>query len=155
MEKTEQTDAFFEKVKEAYPDAGDNYRVRSLGADQAMAEMLFDLIKTGNKSGTFGLKMLHDLDPANAPKVDQITVIVDFHGKPHLAVKVVEVTPVAYKDVTDDHVAVDGPTMRTVEAWKGVHWPFWTDLLAKHGMEASEDMIVEVERFEQIYPAPS
>ena len=68
MEKTEQTDAFFEKVKEVDPDTGADYRVRSLGADKDMAEMLFDLIKTGNKSGTFGLKMLHDLDPANAPR---------------------------------------------------------------------------------------
>ena len=56
MEKTDQTEAFWQKVKEANPDAGDDYRVRSLGADQAMAEMLFDLIKTGDKSGTFGLK---------------------------------------------------------------------------------------------------
>ena len=144
MEKTEQTDAVWQKVIEANPDAGEDYRVRSLGADQAMAEMLFDLIKTGQKSGTFGLKMMHDLDPANAPTVGRVTIMVDFNGKPHLAVKVVEVTPVAYKDITDDHVAVDGPTMRTVDAWKGIHWPFWTELLAKNGMEPSEDMIVEV-----------
>ncbi len=155
MEKSDQTEAFWQKVKEVDPDAGDDYRVRSLGADQDMAEMLFDLIKTGNKSGTFGLKMLHDLDPVNAPTVGRVTIMVDFHGKPHLAVKVVEVTPVAYKDITDDHVSVDGPTMRTVEAWKGVHWPFWTALLTKHGLTPSEDMIVEVERFEQIYPTSS
>lgn len=155
MDKTEQTDAFFKNVKKQNPDIGDDYRVRSLGADQEMAEMLFDLIKTGNKSGTFGLKMLHDLDPVNAPTIGRVTVMVDFQGKPHLAVRVVEVTPVAYNNITDDHVSVDGPTMRTTEAWKSVHWPFWTDLLAKHGMKPSEEMIVEVERFEVIYTALS
>lgn len=152
MEKTDQTDAFWQEVKTAEPNVGDAYGVRRLGAHQEMSEIIYDLVKSGEKTGTFGLKHLQDRDPANTPMEGSYTVFVDFDGKPHAAVRVLSLTPTAYKDITEEHLVVEGPGAREVEQWRKIHWPHWTKLLAPHGLEPSEDMIVKVEKFELIYP---
>lgn len=152
MEKTDVTDAFWQDVKAAVPDAGETYGVRRLGANQRMAEIIYDLVKSGEKTGTFGLKMMHDRDPANTPSEGSTTVFVDFDGQPHAAVRVLSLTPTAYKDITEDHLVVEGPGARKLKTWQEIHWPHWTNLLAPHGLEPREDMTVMVERFELLYP---
>lgn len=152
MEKTDQTDAFWREVKATVPGVDDTYRIRRLGSTQEMSEALYDLIKNRDKTGTFGLKLLHDRDPANAPAVGSCTVFIDFEMKPHIAVKVMSLKPTAYEDITEDHLTVEGPGARVLKTWQDIHWPYWTKLLKPLGLEPSQDMIVMVEQFDLVFP---
>ena len=77
---------------------------------------------------------------------------MDIDGAPHAAIRTDKLTPVAYKDITEDHLTVEGPGARKLEVWQNIHWPYWTSLLEPCGLEPSEDMIVMVEHFELLYP---
>lgn len=151
MEKTDKTEAFWAEVKQAVPDAPQDYRVRQASGNPKFAKIIMDLIQTEQKRGLFGLKELQERDPDQAPTLGGGMVLVDIDENPCCAVKTVKITPVPYKDVNDEHLAVEGPAARDLKVWQKIHWPYWTEMLGHHGLSPSEDMIVVVEEFKLIY----
>ena len=151
MEKTAKTDAFWEKVKEANPDTGNDYRVRRASGNSKFAAIIMDLILTEKKRGLFGLKELQERQPEQVPVIGGVMVLVDFDGTPRGAVQTVKITPVPYKNINEEHLAVEGPDARQLNVWQKIHWPYWTQMLEPYGLEPSEDMIVVVEQFKLIY----
>jgi uncharacterized protein YhfF len=152
MEKTQATDTFWDDVKTSGADSGDDYWVRRIGGDPDSVDIILDLILKGEKCGTFGVKMLQERQPEITPTLGGVAVLVDFDGMPRAAIKTTQLTPVAYKDITEAHIAVEGPGARKLEVWQGIHWPYWTRLLEPHGLTPSEDMTVMVEHFDLVYP---
>lgn len=153
MEKTDLTDAFWADVQKAVPNLPDDYRVRRASGNPKFAKIIMDLILTEKKRGLFGLKDLQDRQPEQVPVMGGVMVLVDYDGIPQGAVQTVKITPVAYKDINDEHLAVEGPDARKLEVWQKIHWPYWTQMLEPYGIEPSEDMIVVVEEFKLIQTA--
>ncbi len=151
MDHTAITDAFWGRVKDINSDVGDDYRVRRASGDPKFAPIIMDLILTEKKCGLFGLKHLQDRQPEQVPVMGGVMVLVDFDGTPRGAVQTVKITPVPYKDINDEHLAVEGPGARQIDVWQKIHWPYWTQMLEPFGLEPSEDMIVVVEQFKLIY----
>ena len=96
--------------------------------------------------------LLQERNPAITPTLGGVAVLVDSDGVPHAAIKTTKLTPVAYKDITEEHISVEGPGARKLDVWQNIHWPYWTRLLEPYGLEPSEDMIVMVEHFDLVYP---
>ena len=152
MDKTDATNTFFQTAKESGADVGDDYWVRRIGGDPETVNIIIGLILKGDKCGTFGVKMLQERNPAITPSLGGVAVLVDCDGAPHAAIRTDTLTPVAYKDITEEHLTVEGPGARKLEVWQNIHWPYWTSLLKPYGLEPSEDMIIMVEHFDLLYP---
>ena len=147
--------AFWQSAMRASPDTvrGDAYRVRAIGnTPEAMSSILGHVLR-GDKRGTFSLPWLHAKNPANAPKVGDYVVLVGFDGKPAALVTTTELEHVTYDTITGAHTAIDGPGVRDLTVWKGVHQPHWTKQLAAVGLQFANDMPVIVEHFKLLYPS--
>jgi len=155
MEKTAATDAYWNAAKASSASIGEDYWVRRIGANKPVVDNILALVLSGEKCGTFGLKHLLDRQPGNGPTMGGEAVVVDMDGVPHAIVRTLQLTPVAYKDITEDHLTIEGPGARQLDRWQEIHWPYWSALLEPHGLEPSADMIVMVEHFELIYSKTS
>ncbi|MDG2242499.1 MAG: ASCH domain-containing protein [Rhodospirillaceae bacterium] len=153
MDHSENTDAFWDAAKASGVPLGDDYWVRRIGANKATVDNILKLILSGEKCGTFGLKHLLDRQSGPGPVLDRYAVVIDMDGESHAIVKTTKLTPMAYQDITEEQLTIEGSGARTLERWQDIHWPYWTNRLKPHGIEPSQDMIVMVEHFDLIYPA--
>lgn len=151
MEKTKETDAFWNAAKAAGVPLGDDYWVRRIGGNKETVDIILDLVLRGEKRGTFGVKLLQDRQPEITPSLGGEAVMVDMDGQPHGILKTKQLTPVPYKNISEEHLVIEGPGARKLEVWQDIHWPYWTSLLARHDLEPSQDMIIVVEHFDLVY----
>lgn len=135
------------------PEAGiGRVKVRTFGGSAAMANVIVPLILTGQKTGTFALASEFESDPAAAPRVGDDYVVTWFEGPPALLYRVTEVQLVPFEGISDEHVQVEGPNARNVEAWRRIHWDYWGGMLRRQGREPSMTMPVIFHRFKVLYP---
>ena len=153
MEKTSTTDAFWQEAKDSGADVSEDYWVRRIGGDPETTAIITDLVVRGLKRGTFGLQWLQERQPELKPIMGTDAMLVNFDNVPQAIVRTTQITPVAYKDITEDHLIVEGPGAHELKRWQDIHWPYWTRLLEPHGLEPTQDMLVMVEHFDLIYPS--
>lgn len=150
MEKTEQTDAFWESKNLIRGPANPIYSVRRIGGNNKTVNIILELIKTRQKTGTFGLKWLQDIKKQPAFEVGQYSVLVDMNHHPDALIRTTEINTINYCDISEDHLLIEGPNARTLEIWQDIHWPFWTDLLEQAKLVPSLAMPIVVEKFELV-----
>ncbi|MCB2106179.1 MAG: ASCH domain-containing protein [Rhodobacteraceae bacterium] len=145
--------AFWAEAQRARPDLklGAVYRTACIGTNAQTNAVILDLIIKGEKVGTFPLPRALEKKGQPLPKPGDVTVQLDFDGKPRLLVRTTSLDVKPFKDIGPADTAIDGPKMRDPHAWRGVHIAHYTRLLAAVGLEFAEDMPVGVERFEFIY----
>ncbi|MEQ9111901.1 MAG: ASCH domain-containing protein [Rhodospirillaceae bacterium] len=153
MNKSSATDSFWTEAKTTGEMvSGDDYWVRRLGANQFVVDSILSLVLDGEKRGTFGLKWLHERQPETAPELNGYAVLVDMNETPKAIIKTTQITPIAYKDITDKHLVIEGPGARALDRWRDIHWPYWRELLKPHDLEPTEEMLVMVEHFDLVFP---
>lgn len=123
-------------------------RVRRFGDNAATAALILDLIRRGEKSVTFTTPALYAGRREITPVVDDIVVVTDFEGRPGAVVRTTSVRTVAFNEVTEADSRHEGPPVRPLEAWRRVHWAYFTRELAPLGLSPSETLPVTIERFE-------
>jgi uncharacterized protein YhfF len=128
----------------------DFYRVRYFGSDAAMARRLLDIIARGEKTVTFTTPWIYEGDRNATPVVGGYSVVTDFEGRPEVLLRTTGVKTMAYSDVTEEESRFEGDGARTLEAWRAIHWRFFTNALKPFGKQPSEDMPVTVEYFEVV-----
>lgn len=152
MEKTTATEAFWSEAKGAGITLGDDYWVRRMGGNRETVDIIIDLVLKRDKTGTFGVQLLQEQDPSIAPTLGMDSVMIDMDGTPRGILKTTQLTPVPYRDITEDHLGVEGPGARKLKVWQDIHWPYWSATLEQKGLTPSEDMIIVVEHFDLVYP---
>ena len=147
--------AFLDAARAAHKDLDihDNWEVRWIGLDAETTRQIFELIRAGDKTGTFTLPWLVERGGRAAPYPGLHLVLVDMDGRPTLLVRLGEVREAVFGQVTAADTAVDGSPVRDPVIWKALHTQYWNDLLAPHGLEVSDDMPFWIEPFELIYDA--
>jgi uncharacterized protein YhfF len=123
-------------------------RVRRFGDNAATAAVILDLIRRGEKSVTFTTPALYAGRREVTPVVDDIVVVTDFDGRPGAVVRTTSVRTVPFNEVTEADSRYEGPPVRPLEAWRRVHWAYFTRELAPLGQAPSETLAVTIERFE-------
>lgn len=123
-------------------------RVRHFGDNAATAGVILDLIRRGEKSVTFSTPALYAGQRARTPVVGDIVVVTDFAGRPGAVVRTTSVRVVPFNEITADDSRYEGPPVRPLDAWRRVHWAYFTRELAPLGQQPSETLPVTVERFE-------
>jgi uncharacterized protein YhfF len=146
-------DAFWRSASEMLPDAvlSDDYQVRWIGLDDDTTREVLDLIRTGDKTGTFTLPWLIEKTGQPTPAVQDTIILVDFDGRPHLIVRLTAIEAVPFGKISAVHTAVDGSPVRDLSVWKPMHTQYWGDLLAPYDMSVSDEMPVWVEKFELLF----
>lgn len=134
-------------------DPGSDQRTRCIGWDQETSETIVDLVIGGEKVGTFSLPWLHAKAPESKPEIGEYIIQTTFDGAPKALLQTVGLELLTFKDIDAKYTALDGPGVRDVDVWRGVHTKHWNNLLEPHGRKVEEDMPVVVEKFVCVYPA--
>ncbi len=134
----------------ATPPSDRSYRVRHLGDNAAMAELLLNLILSGEKTVTFTSPWLFEGDQNLTPVAGGYTVLTDFEGRPGALLRTTSVKTLPFNEVTEADTQYEGPGARPLEAWRRIHWDFFTRVLELKGKAPTEDMPVTVEQFEVV-----
>lgn len=129
------------------------YEVRWIGLDAPTTRQIFDLIRAGDKTGTFTLPWIVAATGRSVPRPGLCLVLIDYDGTPTLLVRVTRVHEVAFGAIGPADIAVDGTPVRTLEVWKPLHTAYWGALLQPFGREVAPDMPVWVEAFELLHDA--
>lgn len=146
-------DAFWTEARAARPDAGlgDAYQVRWIGLDAPSTEQILELIRAGDKTGTFTLPWIVERTDQPEPKAGDAIILIDFDGAPRMLVRLTEVRTVLFGDVTAADTAIDGTPVRDLAVWKPLHTVYWNGLLEPFGLATADDMPFWAEPFELIY----
>ena len=152
-----QLDEFWAAAKAARPDAalGDDYQVRWIGLDDATTQQIFELIASGDKTGTFTLPWIIERTDQPEPAVGDCIILIAYDGTPTQLVRLTDVQRVNFGEISATHTAIDGSPVRALEVWKPLHTQYWNTLLAPWSMTVSPDMPVLIEPFELLYPQPA
>lgn len=129
---------------------GDFYRVRTFGRERQMSDRILEFIAQGEKTVTFVLPWTYAGDRNATPVVGGYSVVTDLGGVPRFIIRTTAIKTVPYRAVTADDAQYEGPGVRNLEAWRRVHWDFFTASLKPIGKTPTEDMPVTVERFEVV-----
>jgi len=147
-------EAFRLAAKSADPSldlTGIHLEPRWIGLDAESTHSIFELIRMGDKRGTFTLPWIVERTGTPTPAVDNHLVLVDMDGTPTLLVRVTRVDRAVFGAVTADQTAIDGSPVRDPAVWVPLHTQYWNNHLAPFGLTVSTDMPFWIEEFELLY----
>jgi uncharacterized protein YhfF len=149
---TPESDAFWSTCQEeiATPPPDGFYRLRHFGDNAALAEVLLNLILSGQKTGTYTSPWFYEGDENRTPVAGGYTVVTDFDGKPAALLLTTHVYTVPYNQLTEEDTQYEGPNARKLEVWKQIHWSYFKRGLEQKGIAPTEEMPITVERFEVV-----
>ena len=115
-------DAFWAEARAARPDVnlGADYQVRWIGLDAPSTEQILELIRAGDKTGTFTLPWIVERTDQPEPRVGDALILIDFDGAPRMLVRLTEVRTVLFGEVTAADTAIDGTPVRDLAVWKPI-----------------------------------
>ncbi len=147
---TSKIEEYWEACRRELPGATSDrgYRVKRFGSDPAMSRLLLDLIRSGQKTGTFALDWEFEACPEERPAKGDLYVVTDAAGEPGALIRVSATAVVPFSGISEEHLQCEGPALRELPLWRKVHWDYWTPALRAMGREPSEDMPVLFQRFE-------
>jgi uncharacterized protein YhfF len=128
-------------------------QVRWIGLDAPTTRSIFELIRKGDKTGTFTLPWIVERTGLAPPAVGQRMVLIDHDGTPVLLLRTTEVREVVFGRVTAADIAIDGSPVRDPAIWKPLHTDYWNALLQPFGLAVSDDMPFWAERFTLLFDA--
>lgn len=126
---------------------------RWIGLDADSTLQIFELIRQGDKRGTFTLPWIVERTGSPVPAVGQLLMLVDITGQPVLLTRVTRVDQAIFGQVRAEHTAIDGSPVRDPAVWVPLHTVYWNQHLAPFGLEVSPDMPFWIEEFELLYDA--
>jgi uncharacterized protein YhfF/GNAT superfamily N-acetyltransferase len=128
------------------------YQAWYFGDTPALAHELVELVLHGPKRATAGLAAANDESPDSKPERDGYSVVTEFDGTPRAVIRTTSVDRRAFRDVDDAFAWDEGEGDRTLADWKEGHRRFFCRELAAAGQAFDEGMLVDLERFELLYP---
>ena len=147
-------DAFWQEANRQLAQARlpNEYEARWIGLDAESTKQVLDLIRDGDKTGTFTLPWIVEHTDQPTPRVGAAIILIDFDGTPALLVRLTDIFEVPFGQITAEHTAIDGSPVRDLSVWKPMHTQYWNSMLAPFAMSVSAEMPVWIEKFELLYP---
>jgi uncharacterized protein YhfF len=147
---------FMAQARAARPDlilTDERLEARWIGLDADSTLQIFELIRSGDKRGTFTLPWIVERTSSPVPAVGQLLMLVDIEGRPVLLTRVTRVDQAIFGHVLPEHTAIDGSPVRDPAVWVPLHTVYWNQHLSPFGLEVTEDMPFWIEEFELLYDA--
>ena len=128
----DQLRAFWAHARQALGNAQlpDHYQVRWIGFDADTTEQVLELIRAGDKTGTFTLPWVRERTERTVPQMGDAIILIDFAGRPQIIVRITQIDEVAFGDIGAEHTAIDGSPVRALDIWKPMHTDYWNAMLA-------------------------
>ena len=117
-----------------------------------MADRLGELVVSGNKRATTGLKLFYE-DPRfseHFPKLGDLSVITNSNGEALCIIKVNKIEVCKFNEVTEEFAYIEGEGDKSLKYWREGHRSFFCRELNEYGIEFSENMEVVLEYFEVV-----
>jgi uncharacterized protein YhfF len=127
--------------------------VRWIGLDAPSTQRVFELIRQGDKRGTFSLPWIIEKTYGRVPHVGNWIALVDLEGRPILLTRTVRVDSAVFGCVEPQHTAIDGSAVRDLAAWVPLHTHYWNTHLAPFGLSVTPEMPFWIEEFVLVYDA--
>jgi len=143
---------FWEKVKTVCGIEGDFTDAWGFGDTPEVKQELLDLILEGKKRASTNLLIESELAGYPSSGVGQFHIILDGNDVPTAVIQTVSLRKAKFNDIDEDHAYWEGEEDRTVESYLKEHVKYYTRVGKTLGFIFHEDLEVEFERFELIYP---
>lgn len=134
-------------VPEATP-----YQAWFFGDSPALAHELVELVLCGPKRATAGAAWAVDLEPDLGAVPYGYSVVTEFDGTPRCVIRSTMLERRALNAVDAQFAWDEGEGDRTLADWLAGHRRFFTRECAATGVPFADDMPVQLERFELLYP---
>lgn len=124
------------------------YEAWAFGVD---ADLLAQLVVTGEKTATASAYLLYELENEPLPQTGAYSVILDSKENAVCIIQTTKVAVVPFKEVTVEHAYKEGEGDKSLDFWRKVHEKFFAECMAKAGLKFTYDMRVVCEEFVVVY----
>lgn len=124
------------------------YEAWAFGGDP---DGLAQLVLQGTKTATASAFPLYAVENEPLPKVGDYSVILDSRNEAVCIVQITRVYVVPFCKVSSNHAYREGEGDRSLTYWRQIHKNFFTECLAKAGLEFNENIEVVCEEFELVF----
>jgi len=122
------------------------------GDSPALAHELVELVLHGPKRATAGLVEYNERHPGEAPVADGYSVVTEFDGTPRCVIRTAWLQQRPLREVDAGFAWDEGEGDRSLADWMDGHRRFFSRECASLGIAFSDDLPVQLERFELLYP---
>ncbi len=123
----------------------------SFGATPEVSDELLGLVLDGTKTATSSARADYADEEEPLPEPGMLGIVLDGAGHPRALVVTTEARVVPFDQVDAEHAREEGEGDGSLEHWREVHERVFTERAAG-GFQ--QDMLVVLERFRVLYPAP-
>ena len=128
------------------------YQAWYFGDTAELAHELVELVLTGPKRATAGAAWAVDLEPDLGAVPHGYSVVTERDGTPRGVIRTTDLARRALNEVDARFAWDEGEGDRTLADWLDGHRRFFRRECAAAGVPFSDDMLVQLERFELLYP---
>jgi uncharacterized protein YhfF/GNAT superfamily N-acetyltransferase len=128
------------------------YQAWYFGDSPELAHELVELVLRGPKRATAGLSEVNDRLPQVKPVAGGYSVLTEHDGTPRAVIRTTQLDRRPFREVDAAFAWDEGEGDRTLADWMAGHRRFFTRELAAAGRAFDERMLVDLERFELLYP---
>jgi uncharacterized protein YhfF/GNAT superfamily N-acetyltransferase len=122
------------------------------GDSAELAHELVELVLRGPKRATAGLVACSERQPEDAPRPDGYSVVTEFDGTPRCVIRTAWLEQRPLRAVDAAFAWDEGEGDRTLADWMAGHRRFFGRECAALGIAFSDELPVQLERFELMYP---
>ena len=120
-------------------------------ADEDNANRCARLVVNGEKTATCSMKWWYESGLESMPQVGDLQVVTDWYGAPVAIIETIDVGECKYSEVSAEFAALEGEGDKSLAWWRQAHWDFFSAECQEQGLEASEDLMLVLERFKVVY----
>jgi uncharacterized protein YhfF len=143
---------FWEKVKNETGITGGFVDAWGFGDNPDLMDELLGYVLKGIKRTSTDLLKESELEGWPTNHEGEYNIILDGKDQPAAVIKTVSVRRVKYRDVDADHAYWEGEGDRTLESYFMEHDKYYERRGEALGFELNKDMLVDLVRFELVYP---
>lgn len=115
--------------------------------DKINTDLCAELVKKGIKKASCGLKLFYEMDKDFFPKVNQLSIIVNWDKEPICVVKTNKIYFQKFKDIDAEWAKSEGEGDQTLEQWRETHKQYFQNQLTEMGLVFTEEVELICEKF--------
>ena len=154
MEHPREVHEFWDRVKEETGIEGTFQDAWAFADTPEISDELLQLVLSGRKTASCNLLKETELEGWPGTEVGAYNIVLDGLGHPRAVIRTVSFQRVPFSKVTEEHAYREGEDDRTLESFRKEHIKYYSRVGERLGFQFTEDMEVEMEVFELVYPVP-
>ncbi len=143
---------FWDRVKAETGIMGEFADAWGFGDNPDLMDELLGYVLQGIKRSSTSLLKESELQGYPEEKPGDYNIILDGRDEPVAVIETVSVRRVKYRDVDAEHAYWEGEGDRTLETYFLEHDKYYRRIGEALGFEFNKDMLVDLVRFELVYP---